>query len=415
MTFLEMDTKPESFLDTILNSEVRIQVKCALKWFEEFSKSEYEGRTTDDIIAELRELENKPKFKGYLYSLMQKFANYLVGKNLKPVTVRKYFMHFRNYLKHSGFEISNDDVKENVKMPRIVESEHYPLSLKELQSIMGVIPAKHKALFFTLASSGIRIKEAVQLRKRDFDTNLERIKITIPAKYAKSAKSRITFVTDETKEWLLPKLRRLKPDDLVFSINEDPHKARQNEEERFERIRLNAGFCNCVIDRRNHKWTKDDSNCKWKYDTGHHKITIHSFRSWFITKTNRIDFGFGHALAGHGLYMSRYDRMTDEEKIEMYIKCEPTLQIVNGGLAYNDEIRDKEIQELKESITELKKERMVETETMGFVNKILAHVANSGKMPTDEKRLEWTDQSLKRIGMTEKDLKKFVSNHLKGR
>jgi len=74
-----------------------------------------------------------------------------------------------------------------------------------------------------------------------------------------------------------------------------------------------------------------------------------------------------------------------------------------------------ETSSLRLELDEFKKENRVETETLSFVNKILAHVANSGKMPTDEKRLEWTDQSLKRIGMTEKDLKKFVSNHLKGK
>ena len=52
-----------------------------------------------------------------------------------------------------------------------------------------------------------------------------------------------------------------------------------------------------------------------------------SFRSWFVTKCNRIDFGFGHALAGHETYMKRYDRISIKEKVDFYIRAEKTLQV----------------------------------------------------------------------------------------
>jgi len=72
-----------------------------------------------------------------------------------------------------------------------------------------------------------------------------------------------------------------------------------------------------------------------------------------------------------------------------------------------------EIKKLTKSVEDLKKENIVEVQTISFVNKILAHIAESGKLPTKEKRIEWTDDSLKQIGMTEKELSEFVSSRLK--
>ncbi len=307
MTFLELDSKPESYLETMSNQERLIEAKCALKSFDRFCKTKYNDRKMEQVFEELQALENKPKFKVYLFGMMQGYIAYL-NENLAPFTVRSYFKHLKQYLKHSGFQFTSEEIKDNVKLPSIVEAEHHALTLDEMKKIFDCVPPKHKALYFVLSSSGIRIKEAIQLRKRDFDLSLKRIKIVIPGKYTKTKKSRITFVSSETAEWLEPRLKRLKTDDLVFGTNEKPLHARQNEEERFDRIRKNAGF------------TK-------RFESGWHEITIHSFRSWFITKTNRVDFGFGHALAGHGLYMGRYDRLTDSEKLELYIKTEPTLQI----------------------------------------------------------------------------------------
>ncbi len=338
MTFLELDTRPESYMETMTNPERQIEAKCALRSFDRFCKTKYNDRSMDQVFEELRALENKPKFKAYLFGMMNGYITYL-NEILAPFTVRSYFKNLKQYLKHSGFQFTSEEIKDNVKLPSIVEAEHHALTLDEMKKIFDCVPPKHKALYFVLSSSGIRIKEAIQLRKRDFDLSLERIKIVIPGKYTKTKKSRITFVSSEAGEWLEPRLKRLKTDDLVFGTNEKPLHARQNEEERFDRIRKNAGFCSCG------KNNRKGNNCIGKIESGHHKITIHSFRSWFITKTNRVDFGFGHALAGHGLYMSRYDRLTDNEKLELYIKTEPTLQIFK-----REEINNKELVNIKYKI-----------------------------------------------------------------
>ncbi len=338
MTFLELDSKPESYMETMSNSERKTEANSAFKSFDRFCKAKYNDRTMEQVFEELRALENTSKFKSYLFGMMNNYISYL-NESLTPFTVRGYFRHLKKYLKHTGIQFTNEELKENVKLPSIIEAEHHALELDEMKKIFDCVPPKHKALYFVLSSSGIRIKEAVQLRKRDFDLSQDRIKIIIPGKYTKTKKSRITFVSSEGRDWLEPRLKRLKTDDLVFGTSEKPLHARQSEEERFDRIRKNAGFCSCE------KKNRRGNDCTGKLESGHHKITIHSFRSWFITKTNRIDFGFGHALAGHGLYMGRYDRLTDSEKLELYIKTEPTLQIFK-----REETNSKDLERMKDKI-----------------------------------------------------------------
>jgi len=327
MTFL-LIANEKSYVEQTMNETDKFTAKAMLNYFEKYCKESYDGRTIEEIIEELHSIQNKPEYKKHLFSLMKEYIKYL-NSNLKPVTVRAYFKHFKRYLKSAGFEFRAEDLKDNeVKLGKVIDGEHHTLVIEELQKLFQSIPNKHLALYHTLSSSGIRIKEAVQLKKRDFDEKSERIKITIPGKYAKSGKERITFCSKESEQYLRPKLRNLKDDELVFTTNPNAHRARQNQEENFDRFRSKAGF------------TK-------RFDTGHHEITIHSLRSWFITKTNRIDYGFGHFCSGHSQYMARYDRLTESELLELYIKAEPTLQIF-------DRIED-ETQSLRDDLKESKK------------------------------------------------------------
>ena len=103
----------------------------------------------------------------------------------------------------------------------------------------------------------------------------------------------------------------------------------------------------------------------------HHVSLGDSLRSWFVTKCNRIDYGFGHALAGHDQYMKRYDRLTIEDKIELYHKAEKLLQVFE----YVDEDNERKIAGLEKKLKELesdKDERISELEeTMKNVQELL--------------------------------------------
>lgn len=101
------------------------------------------------------------------------------------------------------------------------------------------------------------------------------------------------------------------------------------------------------------------TNLTEKYDSNTHKISLQSFRAYFITKCNRIDFGVGHALAGHGLYMKRYDRLTIQEKLEYYIKAEPELCVYRDSTLTKQQ--SDEIDESKVNLAALTKRYELDT------------------------------------------------------
>jgi len=66
-----------------------------------------------------------------------------------------------------------------------------------------------------------------------------------------------------------------------------------------------------------------------KYEsTNRHHISLHSFRSYFFTRARRVhDTDIAHAMIGHTTYLDMYDKKDDLEKLELYLKVEPSLKI----------------------------------------------------------------------------------------
>ena len=57
-------------------------------------------------------------------------------------------------------------------------------------------------------------------------------------------------------------------------------------------------------------------------------ITLHSFRSYFFTNARRPhDTDIAHTMVGHTTYPEMYDRKTDSEMLELYLKTESNLKI----------------------------------------------------------------------------------------
>jgi hypothetical protein len=91
-----------------------------------------------------------------------------------------------------------------------------------------------------------------------------------------------------------------------------------------------------------------------KYDTvNRRKITLHSFRAYFFTKAARVhDENYAHKLTGHGGYLPQYDRLTDDEKLDLYLKLESEL------LVYDNSKKSVEIEKLKKDKLNLEKKSL---------------------------------------------------------
>ena len=165
-------------------------------------------------------------------------------------------------------------------------------------------------MYLAQASSGMRIGELVQLRKKHLNTDSERIMVKIPAAFTKRRRARTTFFSKEVSVSLLPRLGTMDDSDLMFGSSEDKDRAAHTEAEYLRRIlrRIELG-------------TKYPFN-------GRSMITTHSFRAYFITHASRIDPNLAKYLAGQKGYLLQYDRPTDEEKLEYYLKLEPDLLVL---------------------------------------------------------------------------------------
>ena len=319
----------ENYLDRIRLKErgtVR-NVKSNLVRFDRYLKTTYD-KSSEVVLNEILGLSIEKQERS-LYEIIQDYVNHLssldnhLGKSIAPLYVKHAVGIIRGYLRYFGFRITSEDVKGNIVLSKIIEEEREPLTRESIQLIINNQTGLRRAMYLVMSSSGMRIGETLQIRKRDLDfDSYERVMIKLPAKITKTKKARITFISKEAEKELLRYVKNTNDDSFVFNPeNRKLGGITINESKIFGRLREKLAL---------------DS----KYESGVSKVSLSgSFRSWFVSRCNRVDFGFGHALAGHDLYMKRYDRITVEEKVELYLKSEKTLQAFD----YLDEDKINEI------------------------------------------------------------------------
>ncbi len=150
------------------------------------------------------------------------------------------------------------------------------------------------------------------LREKEPDLTQKRIMVNIPASITKTKKSRVTFFSKEVKTLFMPILRRLDSEDRIFYRKQ-------------KRMPINVSHQYQEILIEYLKRIGSDQ----RYESGHHKITTHSFRAFVITKVSRHDPNFAKYFAGQkqSRDLLMYDHLTVDEKLEKYIEFEPDLLI----------------------------------------------------------------------------------------
>ena len=330
----------ENYLDKIkLKAKGTVRnIKNYLGRFDKYLQEIYD-KSNNEILDEILSLPETQRYPS-LFDIIQDYVNSLSSKTnhlhagqVSAGYIRHNIHAIKGYLRLYGFQITSDDIKDNVTLPKVIEEERESLTREQLQIFIKNQSGLRKVLYMVMSSTGLRPSEALRIRKCDLDLDsYERIMIKVSGKITKTRKPRITFITKETENELLPFLKKLENDDLVFNqTGKTMEQVRLNEEQVFGRLREKLGFTE-------------------KYESGIYKISLgDSLRSWFITKCNRIDYGFGYALAGHDQYMKRYDRLTKEDKVELFLKTEKLLQVFE----YTSEDQDQTIKLLSNKVKEL--------------------------------------------------------------
>jgi len=302
-----------AYIDSIQDEKqgTRLNKIAAINLFDDFILTEYDNPSSETVIQDM--LDN-PEMTTGIFQVLHEFAKY-AQKKISHDTLIIYFCWLRKYLHARGIKIDVDDMNAYFKLNNTVKSPlkelKKPLTLSEMQRILGRSDIKHQRLYLVLISSGIRIGEALTLRKSDLSFDHERVMITIRAENAKNKEERITFISEEARRICQPLFDMLCPDELVFGTETISRTSNvTNENQVFDRLRKRLG----LVDR---------------YKSGTHKITLHSMRAFFISKMIKVNENLGHALSGHSSYMKQYERLEISELIEAYIKSESELTIID--------------------------------------------------------------------------------------
>ena len=185
------------------------------------------------------------------------------------------------------------------------------------RKMLNACRAKSEMLYLAQSSSGMRIGEMVQLRKKDIHTDMARLMVKIPAVFTKTRVARTTFFSSEAAQLVAPRLKKIGDLDRVFGNDNDAESNVRREAKHLAELQKRMGIHD-------------------KYETtGRNVITTHSFRAFFITKVSRKDPNLAKYFAGQKGYLLQYDRQTDAEKLAIYIKLEPLLLV-------SDKARDQE-------------------------------------------------------------------------
>lgn len=231
----------EAFIRQAYNKSKSVSSQNTAKYvlvsFDKFCLEKY-NKDLESILEELKEKQGDEK-----YYFMQDYVNYLNEAGRSPKTIRDYFSWSKLYLRRAkGIKLHDDDVRDLIVLPKVPQTQRKPITHNIIKALLDNSKERQKALYLTLLSSGMRLRETLSLRKRDFVLDSIPIKITISAQYTKDREQRETYISREAREILLRIVKNLNENDRVFTDQEDLQLAVSNEERIFDRIRKHCGF-----------------------------------------------------------------------------------------------------------------------------------------------------------------------------
>ncbi len=299
----------------------RINVTYAIRSIEQHLAETESGdgaQIFEDLLVSMPEMPLQDMIES-ASDLLQGWINKMAACNKYPTTIRGYVSIIRGYMYYRGIRLTTDDIR-HLNLPAKIREEKYPLTRDVIQRILKVASYKRRGLYLAILSSGMRIGEAVSLKRSDISTEMDRITIHIRAENTKTRAGRTVYISAEAAQYLLPRLSKMSDDDLVFGTNEIRQHSVITEDATFRSYLNKIGF-------------------EERYASGRYKITLHSLRAFFFTRAARAhDENYAHMMTGHGGYLMQYDRLTGEEKLAMYMEMEPSILVYDTGRK-NDEIQ----------------------------------------------------------------------------
>ncbi|MEM3760224.1 MAG: tyrosine-type recombinase/integrase [Candidatus Bathyarchaeia archaeon] len=309
----------------------------------------------------------------------QDIQRFLVAINGKPPkTVRLMLTAVKSFLIENDVELPAKFWRRLIKRvrgSRALTLDKVPSNV-ELRRIITHMPVHGKALFLTLASSGMRIGEALQLKPEDFEFDKEPVKVNIRGEYTKTGNSRIAFISKEAKEaieeWLKVRSR------YIEAAAGKSHKyGKPTQDQRLFPFEANTAYAVWKNALRKSGYLKKDTQ------TNRHTIHPHVLRKFFRTKLGSVlPVDVVEALMGHEGYLTEvYRRYSHEDLAKFYMQGEAALTVFAEAeevakLRVEIEERNKQLQQLVNGLTaenlELKQRLVKVEEKLAEIEKMLS-------------------------------------------
>ena len=229
-------------------------------------------------------------------------------------------------------ELTNKQSKNlTKKLPKgnQARTEDGNLTRERLRHILAHCDVKGNALFLFLASSGIRVGEALNLQISDIDMTSEPVSVRVRGENTKAGNPYSSFISSEAKEALSQWL----------NVRDSYFKSAMNKGSGLSKLGNGQGI-KAAGDNRLFPFSMSVADSMWvnalkkvKLDerdtsTDRSKFHIHMLRKFFNSqmKLAGVPEDLVEALIGHNGYLDgAYRRYSAEEKKEYYLKGEPFL------------------------------------------------------------------------------------------
>ncbi len=309
------------FLKTFRSQNTVNSYKYSLKTFLSTIIKEQVEYTTLDKFADRYVSEKRDHQKD--------LEDFLVSiKEKPPKTVRLMMAAVKTFLLENEIELPQIFWRRllgRVKGTRALTIDKVP-SNAELRQILQHMPIHGKALFLTLATSGMRIGEALKLKIGDVELGEAPAKVSVRGDYTKTGNPRITFVSQEAKEALLEWLK-VKEGYIKSAEGRSWKYGKETDENAIFPFESNSAYAvwrNAV--RKAGLLQRDPTTSKFT-------LHPHVLRKFFRTKMGSIiPVDVAEALMGHEGYLTEvYRRYGVDELAEFYKRGESAILIFTNG------------------------------------------------------------------------------------
>jgi integrase len=288
-------------------------------------------RVSDDERVKYEKLIDRYLKEKRNYS--EDMANFVVSLHGRPpLSARHIFTFTKEFFNYHNKELPSKDLKFiRNKLPkgnaRTIDKD---MDIETIRVILQHLDVKGRALILVLASSGMRINEALSVTLDDVDLKSKPSCITVRGETSKTGDTRITFISAEAtqavNEWL-----KVRADYIRSSVNRNnglvksgrgKSKTDDDDGRLFPFSDQNASVL----------WetalTKADLLSRDK-TTNRKQLHYHQFRKFFISQLSLIvSKEIAEMLAGHAGYLTgAYRRYTKKQLAEEYLKGQHLLTI----------------------------------------------------------------------------------------